>query len=199
MIIYGTKAVTVASKNIDTACPHCGTQHAMNLWVVETYGHLFWIPFFPNGKTAVSECRHCKQVLRLNEMPMWLQNEYYELKKTAKVKIWMYSGIALAVVLIIVGVISVQQEKAANKKMVADPRPGDIYELSSGGGYSLLKVEEIKADTVYAIQSLYESNRSGEMSKIEEKGFSNEVVPFVKEEIQKMFDDDKIIDVKRRK
>src|SRR6185369_8201835 len=100
MIVYGRKATQIAKELIVEKCPNCGTMNSVELYVFQKYAHVFWIPFFPIGKTAVSQCAHCKQSLKLKEMPLELRTAYDHVKQQAKTPIWTFSGLALVVVLI---------------------------------------------------------------------------------------------------
>ncbi len=98
MIIYGTKEVHLKSKRLDMVmCESCTKRGDITLSVFGKHFHIFWIPLFPIMKKGYSECSHCKNVLKVKEMPDSIKNEYKEFKKEAKYKIWQFLGIILTV------------------------------------------------------------------------------------------------------
>ncbi len=100
MIIFGSKAVHLKSEQTDTVvCHSCGKRGSLSINIFGKHAHFFWIPFFPIGKTGVSQCQHCKNVLRLNEMPQALKDEYKALAKETGYKFWQYAGIIIFLLL----------------------------------------------------------------------------------------------------
>ena len=69
MIFYGTRAKVLATEIITDKCTNCGTQGSVEMHIVQQYAHVFWIPMFATVKKGVSQCSHCKQVLKYKEMP----------------------------------------------------------------------------------------------------------------------------------
>lgn len=106
MVIYGTRTTELGKEHLIDKCPNCGTQNSIDIYVVQKYAHVFWIPFCPTGKTGVSQCSHCKQVLNRNEMPSHLATRYENLKAQLKTPIWTYLGLAVIAGLFIIAVIS---------------------------------------------------------------------------------------------
>jgi hypothetical protein len=200
MIIYGTKGKLLAKETLFEKCTNCGSQNSVELVVYQRYAHVFWIPFFPTFKKGYSQCGHCKQVLEVKQMPASLQESFDRLKKSTKAPIWTFTGLALFTVLIAMIIISIRNENAENKKLVADPRKGDIYEVKLGSSsYTLYKVDEVVGDTVYVVQNMYETNKSSGLSDLKTKPFAeDEVIGYSKAEIKTLFDDDKIVDVDRK-
>ena len=81
MIIYGSRAVHLASAQpTSITCPSCGTQGSLVISTFRRHAHIFWIPLFPIGKTGVSQCQHCKQVMKVKEMPNNIRKEYEYVK-----------------------------------------------------------------------------------------------------------------------
>lgn len=70
LFFYGTGNTRVTTVPLPgLACAHCGTPEALSCTVFSRYVQLFWIPVFAIGKSSVTACRHCKQVLAAREMP----------------------------------------------------------------------------------------------------------------------------------
>ncbi|HEX7846643.1 MAG TPA: zinc-ribbon domain-containing protein [Chitinophagaceae bacterium] len=201
MLIYGSKAKELDNQSIFDKCPNCGNQNCVDIHVVQKYAHVFWIPFFPIGKTGISNCNHCKQVLKLKEMPESFRNAYNNLKKQAKAPVWMFAGLGLVAVLVTIGIISDQQNDAKNRKLIQSPQSGDVFEIKTEDKqYSLFKVGNVNQDTVYIRAHQYETNKfSGlaELKKKGESGYSEVIIPFTKDELKQMLEKGEIIDIDR--
>lgn len=202
MIIYGSKAKELAKEIITDKCPNCGNQNTIDMHVFQKYAHVFWIPLFPIGKTGVSQCDHCKQVLKLNQMPPHLKTAYTNLKAQAKTPIWMFIGSALIVALIIFAAIEGNEKDAKNAKLILSPQMGDVFEVKTKeGDYTLYKVALVEADSVFIRVNEFQVNKSSGLYKIREKGdvaFSQDLYGFSKAELKKMQADGEIIDIDRR-
>jgi zinc-ribbon family len=202
MLIYGSKNKQLAKEILTDKCQSCGKQNSIDMHVFQKYAHLFWIPFFPMGKTGVSQCDHCKQVLKLKEMPSSLSASYETLKAQTKTPVWMFSGLALVAVLITFGIISDRENDQRNAKLILAPQRGDVFEIKTKDNqYTLYKVDQINNDSVYVRINQYETNKSTGLGDLKRKGdnvYTEEVVPFSRLELKQMLDDGEIIDIDRK-
>ncbi len=202
MIIYGRKAKQLAKESLFDKCPNCSTQNSVDIYVFQKYGHLFWIPFFPMGKTGVSQCNHCKQALSLKQMPDTLRNTYENIKGQTKTPPWMFSGLALVAGLIIIGVINERNKDDRNQALIQSPQSGDIFEVKTGANqYTLYKVEVVKPDSVYLRMSNYETNRSTGLDDIKKKGpdaYSEDLFGYSNDDLKEMLNRGEILDIDRK-
>src|SRR5882672_1182143 len=150
MIIYGVRSTQLAKEIIADKCSGCGTQNSIELYVFQKYAHVFWIPLFPVGKTVVSQCDHCKQVLKQKEMPSSLLSTYESIKSQTKTPIWTFSGLAVIAILITIGVVNDQKNDQENAQLILAPKPGDIFEIKTRENqYTIYKVDEVQGDSVF--------------------------------------------------
>lgn len=202
MIVYGTRSTQLAKQIVADKCTNCGTQNSIDLHVFQKYAHVFWIPFFPIGKTGVSQCDHCKQVLKEKEMPPGLKQTCQDLKAQSKTPIWTFSGLALVAILIAIGVISDQKKTATNAVLITQPHKGDVLEIrNSDKQYTLLRVEDVKGDSVYFRLNNFETDLQSGLSKIKEKGdaaYGQDIYALPKQELKAMFDKGDVLDIERR-
>ncbi|WP_448698980.1 hypothetical protein ACFGVR_18900 [Mucilaginibacter sp. AW1-3] len=105
MIIYGSKATHIITEQIAEQCPHCSSANTMHMSVFQRYAHVYWIPMFGIGKTGVSQCLHCKQVLKLKEMPHALKLAYDNVVLRAKTPLFVFSGLAVIAVIVLIAII----------------------------------------------------------------------------------------------
>jgi len=203
MIVYGSRAKQVASETLMEKCPNCSSHGSVQLFVYQKYAHVFWIPFFPIGKTGASQCSSCKQVLTPTQMPPYMQVYYQNLKAQTKIPIWTFSGIALIAAIIVAGVISDKNKNAKNAKLISYPQSGDILEIKTKEGqYTLYKVEKVQGDSAFIRLNNYETNMSTGLNDLKRKGdeaYSPVIFSFSKKELKEMYDKGEIFDIERKK
>ena len=202
MIIYGSKTKQLAKEVLIDKCPNCGTQSRVELYVFQKYAHIFWIPFFPLGKIAVSQCDHCKQVLKLKEMPASLTTAYENLRAQTKTPIWTFSGLALFTVLIATGILNDKKNDEKNARLVLALQSGDIFEVKTKENqYTLYQVENIEGDSAFIRINQFETNKVSGLADLKSKGesaYSEDVYPFSKTELKVMLEKGEIIDIQRK-
>ncbi len=175
--LFGAGSKHVTTVPLDgLACPHCGTTGSLEVTVLSRYVHVFWIPFFPIGKTTVSVCRHCKQALRLKEMPPVLQAPARAVESSAGTPLTSYAllvvlGVGIAFIAVVGWLNSGKQPAArsAPQESVSSTAAGlagsasantyeqegqryRLDEAASGGGrglYRLLEVSRVTSDSVF--------------------------------------------------
>ncbi|WP_367915205.1 hypothetical protein [Leadbetterella sp. DM7] len=201
MIIYGVKATPIATENISDSCSNCETPDSIQMILFNRYAHVFWIPFFPIGKTGTTQCLHCKQVLQKKEFTGNLRGKYEALKSGSKTPFWTFSGLALLSVLIIWGMVSSKQKDKKNAELILDPQQGDIYEIKKDyAQYTLYKVDHVDGDTAFVLLNEYETNKVSGLTGLKQKGdeaFIREPLPMLKADLKSMLEKGEILDIGR--
>jgi hypothetical protein len=202
MIIYGSRSKQLLKETVIEKCAHCGTQN-MDMHIFQRYAHIFWIPFFPIGKIAVSQCNNCKQVLKQKEMPAALQKEInHTLNSKTRTPVWMFSGLVLLAILITSMVIDSNKKNERNAAFISAPLRGDVFEVrTEDNQYTLFKVEEIQGDTVLFLINDFQTNKSSGLREIKSKGdkaYSDEIYTIARKDLKEMFDKGKILDIIRK-
>ncbi len=202
MIVYGSKTKQLLSEPISEKCPNCATPDSLQMTVSQKYAHVFWIPFFPIGKTGVTQCSHCKQVLDKKEFTEPLMRHYETMKAQTRTPIWTFSGIALLSLLIAWGIQTGKENDAENAKLIMTPMKGDIYEIKHDyKEYTLYKVDDVKGDTVMLLMSQYISNKSSGLNEIKQKGdegYDGEMMMVFKSDLKTMLEKGEIMDIDRK-
>lgn len=202
MIIYGTRSKQLTHENLMDKCPNCGSLGTSEMYVFQKYAHVFWIPFFPIRKIGVSQCNHCKQVLKENEMSGELKETYNRIKSGTKTPIWTFIGLALLTVLIVSIVISERDKSARIATLVKQPTAGDVYELKTKDNqYTLIRIEGMIGDTVLFRQNQYETNKLSGLDDIRKKGmeaYSTDTFIMTRKELTELYDKGNIENIERR-
>ena len=103
MIFYGSKASKLGDVHVSgTKCSFCGADSNQHVSIFGKYAHLYWIPLFPIGKTAVAECQLCKHTAAQKEFPAELRNKYQALTNDIKRPAWHWSGLGIIGLLVLI-------------------------------------------------------------------------------------------------
>jgi hypothetical protein len=177
MIIYGMRASLRKTEPIADNCPNCNTSGSVQMNVFQRYAHIFWIPMFPIGKTGVSQCLHCRQILKLKEMPASVKLGYDNLKTHAKIPVWTFSGLLL-IALTIVGFSIADKQKATKvNHMITSLKKDDILEVKiKDNEFTLFKVDHVAGNMVYIAINKYQTNMETGISDLKDKEFDNSVI-----------------------
>jgi len=198
MIIYGRRATHLKTNQlIHTACPNCGTTGSLTASVFAQYAHIFWIPFFSVGRTGGSQCQHCKQVLKENEMPPAAKIGYKDLERETKIPVWNFAGIGLAVLLIAYGSYASGETAKREEAYLSQPAQGDLYEVKVEGNYTTFRVESVSTDSLIVTWNNYGVTKATGLSQIEKDENYGEPMAISKSEVQQMKKDNSIYHIVR--
>lgn len=189
MIIFGHRSSKLATEALTDPCPNCG-KAALELQVWQRYAHIFWIPAFPLKKIGITQCQHCLAAVENKNFSPQVAETYNSVKKQFKAPVWMYSFLALVVVLVGISVVVNQQQQKRNAEYALAPQKGDLYKIKTNTGeYTLFRVSGVSADSVEVQIHQFSTNKMSGISELKEKGdagFSEEYVGYSKEEINGM-------------
>lgn len=200
MLIFGRGSAhlrTVAAHN--ETCPSCGTHGSVSISIFRKHAHVFWIPVFPIGKTGLSECSHCKNVLEPKEMPESLQREYIKLRNESVGPKWQYAGLVVLALFISFIIYIANTSDKNDQEYLSAPLAGDVYYYKTEqGGYSTLKVMSVSADSVFVAENEFEISRMSKTYKIEKpENYSDYTFGLANSEIQAMYESGEIYNVSR--
>jgi hypothetical protein len=202
MIVYGIKAKLLKTEMIAGNCPNCNTANSIQMNVFQRWAHIFWIPFFPIGKTGVSQCLHCKQVLKLKEMPADLKLSYENVKAQTSIPVWTFAGCGLIIIGSIFFYISEKQKAKKVNEWVLAPQKNDVFQVKlKNDHYSLFKINKVVGDSVYLALNKYESDREDGLRDIETKGdtaYENAQTGMAKAILADMAKNGEILDIERK-
>jgi zinc-ribbon family len=203
MIIYGHKATKTGHQSLfGTKCSNCNTKDSIEMYTFSRYFHIFWIPIFPYRKEAVTQCNHCKQVLNKKQFSADLLSLYDEMKMNIKTPYWQFIGIGLFAVLIIAITFSIKEDNKRDTAYLMAPKVGDIYEIKIAyKNYTLYKVSEVAADSVYVLFNKFESNKRTGLNQAKmnmpESFTEDEWLPIAKKDLLLMKEKGEIEEVRR--
>lgn len=199
MIIYGTRATHLKSGQLShVACPNCGTTGSITASVFAKHAHIFWIPFFSIGRTGASQCQHCKQVLKENEMPASVGAAYRHLENETRVPIWNFAGLALVAVLIGYGSYASGETAKKEQAYLNDPIPGDLYEVKIDGNYTTFRIEAVHSDSLLVSWNNYAVNKTTGLNDIEKDENYAEPVSLARTEVAALKSGNGIYHIYRR-
>lgn len=192
MIIFGSRGVHLKTAQLKSCtCPNCDSKGSLHGSIYRRHAHIFWIPLFPFGKKGYTTCLHCKQVLKPNEMPEEIKDEYHVLKKSAKSPIWQYAGLLFAFGLIMAIVVATIEDKKAQELYKENPEAGDVYRYKTEtGNYSTLKVMKVGSDSVFVSDNELETDKKKGVRKInKDENYTSNVHGISKDELKQLFEE----------
>lgn len=199
LYLIGHKSIPLKQEPISEKCSCCESINSVTVTVYQKYVFFFWIPFLPAGKTGISECAFCKQVLAEKAMPENVHAAYQQLKATARIPIWMFSGAVLFLLLFAYWQFQDMQQKQASAKMVVAPAVGDILEVKTKEQqYTLTKIIDIKNDSIFLVSSNYQSADASGLASLKDSSYTIEVAYISKNNLKDLFDKGDILKVDRK-
>lgn len=164
MVIYGLNSSHLRTEPLPgVACPSCSAAQSMQVSVFSRYAHVYWIPFFPFGKTAVAQCNTCNLTWEGKALPEAAREQTRDLKKQTRLPLWTWSGVGLVAAGLAWAAVAGTQNARADAAYLAAPHPGDIYtvrESDKDPNYSLLKVVGVKGKTVDVVANDFQIDNS---------------------------------------
>lgn len=171
MIVYGLRSSHLQSFDTPVPCPGCGQRNRTVVSVFGRYAHVYWIPLFPVGKTAVAICTYCKANYENKEFSLDLKRDSTTMKASTKAPVWHFLGLGILVVAVCFVAFSIGQGNAQDDRYFADPQPGDRYEyrMQADGknAYTTFKVASVGEDTLWAYENQYIIDKSTQLDKID--------------------------------
>lgn len=104
MIFFGANSTKIAVEPIEDKCTNCHTAGTMDVHIFQRYAHIFMIPLFPAGKYSVSQCNHCRKVLRERAMPAELKLSCDKIKAHTRAPIWTWAGLIVLLLCVMISV-----------------------------------------------------------------------------------------------
>lgn len=198
MIVYGSKNKLLASEQIYDKCPDCGMQNCITIQVLQKYATLFWIPLFPLKKNGKSHCNYCKMVY-YNNLPISLKLPYLNLKNKVRLPIWIFSGAILISIFLVYGFYRSNLIKQRNNQLIVTLQQNDILQVKIKEGFSTIKIENIKGDSVFFKSNKFAIDKESKLYKInnEESDFSEAIEGTTKSALKNKYDKLEILNITR--
>jgi hypothetical protein len=180
MIFYGTRSSNIKNGEIrNVTCPHCQANVSMNYNVFGKYAHIYWIPFFPMGKTNIVECRSCKASYDVATVDQSIKDKFKKEQEQnpTKTPLTHFSLLFLFGIGILFAVYFGLKGESDTKEFAKNPKVGDVfYEALANGHFSTSKISKITKDSIYVLQNNKESIKKKDVSKqsAEEANFTME-------------------------
>ncbi len=134
MIVYGQRSKLIKTELIHEPCPNCGISSDMHIF--------FGYHFSPTGKTGVSQCSSCGQVLKYAYMSDALKAGYENVKRSTNTPVWMFSGLGLVAVVAAAISINDGRKSSATNGYVLNPKAGDVVQIKLDSVYTLIKINQ---------------------------------------------------------
>jgi Holliday junction resolvase len=200
MIIFGTKGTHLHSERIGgVKCNHCQQQNTHTISVFGKYFEIYWIPVFPIGKKAVSECSHCKATYERKEMSEQLKLAHDNVKRNTKTPITHWAGSLVIGALVAFAMYSAKKHDNNVVDYINSPQVNDVIDYkSSANAFSTLKITKVTADSVFVVANSMEIKRKSKLYKIDkEANYNAERFGLSLSEYKESFESKRFLDVDR--
>lgn len=200
MIIYGWRASKRKTEEAPgQICENCQSENSTFLVVLSRYVHIFWIPFFPIGKTVKSVCHNCKAELKAKKMNPELKEYAIQLKNETSIPKWQFLGLGLLGIFILLTVYFGMRSDAEKAAFFSDPQINDVYEYKVFDGYySTMRIFDMVGDSIMFEDNEYGIDKKYSLSQIEhDTSYQGMFSTYHKDELKEMFDNEDIFDIKR--
>lgn len=199
MVLIGTRDSNVKNgKVLNEKCPKCETENSLHFSIYKRYTHLTLIPLFPVGKYVNIECSHCKETFDYEDLPENIQEKLKNEKLESSV--WMFTGSFILALFIIFTVNHYIQKKDETSILIKNPIKGDVYNLKfSNGYYSSMRIDKVTNDSIYTTHNNFNAYLPYDVDDIDKlENYSDRKVDYSKKDIIKLYEEDEIIEIKRK-
>ncbi len=204
MAFLGIGRKKLSTEAIGSKCPSCGSDEMMMVDIYARYFALLWIPVFPLGKEAQVTCPKCGHKPEMHTLPASFFLETEQMKSILSSPGYLFTGsvlILLAAVFIAFRLISGISNTDTNtlESYLNSPEPGDVYEIKTDeGNYSLLKIVDVKGDSVYVRFHNDEIENESDLTSLKNGGgYSRELYAFSLEHMKINYEDGLILNIER--
>ena len=170
MIFYGTNSSNLNSGTLQNVkCPHCENVTNFNYDVYGKYAYVYWIPFFPLGKTSVAECSHCKATYEINKDVPEIKKAFDRKMEVNPVKtpVKHFSFAFILGLIVVCSVLYGMKTDSDTADFAQTPKANDIYlEVTESGKYSCSKITKVTKDSVFVMQNNMEYDQKSGVSKL---------------------------------
>lgn len=200
-MIYGWRSKELGQVDVPGACGHCGAEGEVTMHILQKYVHILWIPLFPIGKSGVTQCTHCKEVLVGKELPPEYKELFKAVKGQHRTPVWMFAGPIIIAALTPFAIHQSNKHNARVLEQLNAPQVGDVYEVKeSSRNYTLYKVREVKGDSVFVARHTHLVSKQRGLWQLRSDGdeaYTDERLGFDKQGLVQMQQAGDILDVDR--
>ncbi|MFN2396890.1 MAG: hypothetical protein ABR597_14515 [Bacteroidales bacterium] len=168
LLIYGNRTAIIARKGIESAiCSRCDSAGRLVYQVHSRHLHVFWIPLFSAEKYGSIYCEKCRALRIEEDVPDELYADLEEFVEETKAPPWQYTGIALAIMALIIVPNFIEIKTNEDIQLLSKPQVGDIYEfITQNNTFSTLQVIEIDEDSIWVAPNRYSARKIENLNKI---------------------------------
>ena len=199
MVLVGTRDSNAKNGIVSNEkCPKCEIENALYFSIYKRYTHLTLIPLFPVGKYVNIRCSYCKEAFEYEDLSENIQEQLKNQK--LKSSIWMFTGSFILALFIIFTINIYIYKKDETRVLIKNPTTGNTYYLKfSNGYYSTMRIDKVTSDSVYTTHNDFNAYLPYEIDDIDKpENYSDRKVTYSKRDILKLYQEDEIIEIKRR-
>ena len=186
-----------SSRPSEIDCYHCQAKNQIIINGILKGITLFFLPLFPYSIRQEITCTNCNSSLCLDEMDKPLRKKYekYVIKRIPQ--FWHFGGLLILAGIIIMSFISSYQKSKEITERLTKIKIGRVIEYETNSKmFSILKVVNVKTDSVGILLNKNEAESEAGISKIKyAESYSDDTIYWHKKELLEMHRSKKIIDI----
>jgi zinc-ribbon family len=198
-LIYGISQMTVKEGKLSQCyCPKCNKVSHLHVKIAQKYAQFFWIPLFPIWKSGIVTCEGCKEEIATRNLPQLNQEEYKQIRKSARTPRRTFIGVVVLSLLIGKVVFNSLKNDAKEKIFVENPQIGDVYTYQTEeGNYRLLKAIAIESDSILYQKGIREKSDVWSIPDLQYGDYASDTLVMSKTELKDLFDKGTIRSIER--
>ena|SRR5690606_18409765 len=199
MTIYGTRASHMRTEQLkQEKCPNCEAKGVVCAGIFNNYFHIFRIPFFPLGKSAVAQCQNCKHAMKESEMPFGYGHLIADAKVRVRIPKWHYSGLVIVGLLLLAVTYSGSLTGEMEQRYIREPQAGDVYRYKAASNYSTFMVIDVTKDSVMVYPNQYEATKMAGIYQIDRpENYIDIPMSYSRDELIAMYNEGTIYSIDR--
>lgn len=199
-MIYGYyyKTINKGPTLPDDTCPGCGSKGTLRLNIICKVSHWIYIPCWPSNKQPVLECSMCQEKYKTDALPHLYPKDQELLKRTGY-RFYHFAGLIL--LLLFVGLFACLVISGEKEKMEKIHRGIETLDEGVVINYKLpdkqetsMYVDSVRGDSVWVRENRMAT--TGQVMHINtSENYSDEPTLYLKEELHKLADEERIIEI----
>lgn len=199
-MVYGYyyKTIKRGPTLCNDVCPGCDSKETLHLDIICRVNHMMYIPFWPSDKRAVLECTICHGKYKTEALPH-MEAQSKALLKDTRYRFYHFSGLLLiflfACTFAALAISSNKEVLERNHNWIKRLDKGLVinYKLPDKQKTSMY-IDSIKGDSVWVREN--RMSTTGQVMKINKtENYSDKQTIYLKDELHKLVDEDRIIDI----
>jgi hypothetical protein len=147
-----------------------------------------FIPLYPKGRDLVARCEKCSHTWDYSEMSQDQKKEIFAFSNKYRRPVVHYTGVTIILLFFAFLFYVMYSSDSRRDRYLANPQVNDLYEvkIDTSGYYTIMRIEEIKDDSIYFSANKYAVGKSSLLEEIKpDKNYNtSKLIPIATKDVQ---------------